>query len=66
MAGFRQFSLDVVDREVSLAHRNGHLTYPIAHRGAMGAMPEVLEEARALRRVMSELVAQDAESARGV
>jgi hypothetical protein len=29
-------------------------------------MPEVLEEACALRRVMSELVAQDAESARGV
>jgi len=29
-------------------------------------MFEILEKARALRRVMSELVAQDAESARGV
>ncbi len=65
-AGLREFSLDVVDGEVALAHRNGELTYPIAHRSALGAMSEVAEEAGALGRVMAELMAQDAESPRGV
>lgn len=66
MAVAAQFPLDVVDREVALAHGHHQLAHPIPSRRRLRPPTEVAEEALLAIAVTAELMAQDPEAAGGI
>ena len=62
----RQFALDVIDREVLLAHGDGQIPHTIAHGGALRSVFDMLKEGVPFFGIMPKLVAEDAKGARGV
>jgi len=66
VAGGGEFALHVIDREIALAHSHGQL--PNAVAGGRGLRPALwlAKEGSALLGIVAELMAEDAEGARGV
>ena len=62
MTSTRQLSLDVVDREIVLAHRHGQLPDSVSRRCFLGAAPDFLEEPGTFRSIVPELMTEDAKS----
>jgi hypothetical protein len=66
VAGGSQFALHVIDRKITFTHGNRQITDPIAGRRRLRSALWLAEEGGAFLRVVAELMADDAEGARGI
>lgn len=61
-----QRELNIVDGEVFLSHGDRQVSHAIADRSVLWAVGDIIEEVFPFCRVVTELVAEDAESTRGI
>ena len=61
-----QIALNIVDGEVFLPHGDRQVSHPIADWSILWAVRDIIEEVFPFCRVVTELVAEDAESTRGI
>lgn len=62
VTGAGQLWLDVIDREIVLAHSHGQFSDPVSRRCFLGAASDLLKESDTLGSIVPELMTEDAKS----